>query len=330
MHESKLYKSMRVLYDMELERFFVSRCISKLKTHISSFKTNKTSYQKPTMPEEPRKEDCAKNKYLEWSYFFDQPVVRLLIGLFLGALTGLIVCLVRYAIGYQDQIIQTTLLFALCGIGVTMILVPLYMMIDFFIVSVRYPDQEYNLKYDNYKEELRVYNARLNDYNLYNQHEEERIKREAIEKKRILTYIDTLESVLNDTNDCLERYYDELNIFQNYRYIAAIGCMFEFISLGITDKLEGVDGLYYLIMKELKPHQIEITADEILENLEEYCGSQHTVHYEILEKEKESEAMLQNLLSGDEKQLRKFKKYIEHRRNIISEYDKIVAEYNAE
>ena len=330
MHESKLYKSMQVLYDMELERFFVSRCISKLKTHISSFKTTKITYQKPTMPEEPKKEDCSKNKHFEWSYFVDQPIVRLLIGLALGALAGLVVSIVRYTIGYQDQIIETTLLFALCGICITMVLIPLYMMIDFFIVSIRYPDQEYNLKYDNYKEELRVYNARLNDYNSYNQREEERIKREAIEKKRLLGYIDTLEDLLNNTQTHLERYYEELNIYPNYRYVAAIGCMFEFISLGITDKLEGVDGLYYLVMKELKPHQIEISADEILENLEDYCGNQHTVHYEILEKEKESEAMFKNLLSGEEKCLSSFKEYVDRRRAVITEYDRIIAEYNAE
>lgn len=328
MHDNKLYKSIQILYDMELNRFFISRCISKVKDRAALLNTTKKLYQKPTMPEEPKKEECEKNKFFELSYFVDQPVVRLLIGLVVGALIGLGVCLIRYLLGYQDNILATTVLFALCGIGVTMILIPLYMVIDFFVASIRYPDQDYNLKYDNYKEELKVYNTSLNDYIAHNQREEERVKREALEKKRLDDALTRLQELLKLTDRSLERYYEAVNVFPNYRYIVAIGYMFEFVSIGITDKLEGVDGLYYLIMNELKPYQIELSADDILKDIDSHVGKQRSVYYEILEKEKESDALVRKCFIESGKNKGDFDRYLNSVKASISKYDAFMKDYS--
>lgn len=72
-----------------------------------------------------------------------------------------------------------------------------------------------------------------------------------------------------------------MGLDNKYRNIVPIGYMEEFIRLGISDHLEGVDGLYYLIRRELRDDQLNYTLNEISNKLNILIDSNHQLYSEI-------------------------------------------------
>ena len=58
--------------------------------------------------------------------------------------------------------------------------------------------------------------------------------------------------------------------------------MNEFLRLGIATKLEGADGLYYLIRKELRMDQMQYTMNEISSKLDTLIDKTHELHSDLL------------------------------------------------
>ena len=72
-----------------------------------------------------------------------------------------------------------------------------------------------------------------------------------------------------------------VGIDEKYRNIVPIGYMNEFLRLGIAARLEGADGLYYLIMKELRWEQLQLSLEDLSTKLETVIDNQKSIYYEL-------------------------------------------------
>ncbi|MBQ7574619.1 MAG: hypothetical protein IJT23_10220 [Clostridia bacterium] len=70
----------------------------------------------------------------------------------------------------------------------------------------------------------------------------------------------------------------------------------EFIRLGISRQLEGAQGLYYLIRKELRMDQMQRSLDDISRKLDEIIDNQREIYGEIVKMNNKCENMIQATL----------------------------------
>ena len=108
-----------------------------------------------------------------------------------------------------------------------------------------------------------------------------RVVREKKEKEILIQQRDSLIERKNAATMKLNRYYNTMGIDSKYRNLVPIGYMYEFMRLGIATRLEGANGLYYLVRQELRHDQLNATLDEISRKLDTIIDNQHELYYEI-------------------------------------------------
>lgn len=140
-----------------------------------------------------------------------------------------------------------------------------------------------NAVYSHYSKKNSVYEREISRLEKI---DDKNIENAAIEQeKREIAYLkqeqDKLIKRKNASLKKLREFYDTMGLDNKYRNIVPIGYMEEFIRLGISDHLEGVDGLYYLIRRELRDDQLNYTLNEISNKLNILIDSNHQLYSEI-------------------------------------------------
>lgn len=89
----------------------------------------------------------------------------------------------------------------------------------------------------------------------------------------------------------LKEFYEKININEKFRGILPMSYMAEFIKLGIATKLEGADGLYYLVLKELKDTEFKYS---ITAKLDEAVQKEQSLHKELERMKRTCDIMMLN------------------------------------
>lgn len=89
----------------------------------------------------------------------------------------------------------------------------------------------------------------------------------------------------------LDEFYEKININEKFRGILPMSYMAEFIKLGIATKLEGADGLYYLVLKELKDTEFKYS---ITAKLDEAVQKEQSLHKELERMKRTCDIMMLN------------------------------------
>lgn len=148
----------------------------------------------------------------------------------------------------------------------------------------------YNAEYRSYEKRLADYeknrdlwisqneerkNAYANELNAYNVALTEYKQEQYIEKSKI-------ESAEYALQAALQQLYDINVIFPKYRNLVAISMIYEYLSSGRCDRLDGPDGAYNLYEIELRQNIIIGQLSSIVENLNQIRNNQFTLYNEIV------------------------------------------------
>ncbi len=110
-----------------------------------------------------------------------------------------------------------------------------------------------------------------------------RLKREKMQKALLTAQRDKLMRRRSEAQNKLAGFYNSCGIDSNYRNLVPIGYMNDFIRLGISKRLEGSDGLYYLIRHELRMDQLQYTLEEISYKLDTIIDRQSRIYSDLSE-----------------------------------------------
>ena len=90
-----------------------------------------------------------------------------------------------------------------------------------------------------------------------------------------------LQAKLQESNTQLQKFYNIAGIDQTYRNIYPIGYMYELTRLGISNKLNGTDGLYYLVRQELRYDAFHYQLQEISNKLDVIIDQNKAIYSEL-------------------------------------------------
>ncbi|MBQ4569921.1 MAG: hypothetical protein IJA62_07735 [Ruminococcus sp.] len=262
-----LKKGIAILYDMEMNNYLMTRAIEKLNYKISGLGYS----QKINAPRKESGDYCTVTVGVAGG------VIGAVLGLIIGLLSG---CLSDSPFFIFDRmgeviknILKTMLICAVVGLVLGLII---GLFIDIF--EGRAAKREY-------KESMREYYQQVNDDN----------NRVALEKQQVNYLVkqrDALKYKLSQSKQILNQFYNRMNIAANYRNLVPIGYMNEFIRLGIATKLEGTDGLYYLVRNELRADQFYHTLEEISGKLDVIIDQNNRMYAELINTNKKVDNLI--------------------------------------
>lgn len=135
-----------------------------------------------------------------------------------------------------------------------------------------------------------------NEYqNALNEYGKENSKQKGI-RCALMQQKDDLVTRRNEAKNKLEQFYDLAGIDEKYRNLIAIGYMKDFLSLSICTKLEGTDGLYYMIRKELRWDTLETSLSRISSQLDRSIATERAILDNLHEYQRRSEEMISRVL----------------------------------
>lgn len=297
MSEGGLQQGISILYDMEANNYQMTVAISRLNRGIARLgEANK--FYKPRL-----KENTV--------HVSDYAISMGIGGAILGAIIGLIVGFVvgNGFFNTVNKIFEYVIKIGLSGgIAGTIIGVVLGS------TAFNHEDERLN---NEFQKSQKVYEKNVAG-------DKRRVQAELRLQKELISQRDLLETRLYDAQDTLDDFYDTIGIDQNYRNIIPIGYMYDYIRLGIATKLEGTDGLNYLIRQELRQDQMQYTLNEILQKLDAIIDNQSNLYGELQQIRKSGEALVQMTVESVKIAAQNKQKLAE-----ISEQTSIVA-YNSE
>lgn len=142
------------------------------------------------------------------------------------------------------------------------------------------------------------FNREVSMFNYYVNLDRDRVSRELYEQKILTDKRMLLENQKQNSLLKLQQFKNMSGIDKKFCNIVALGYMNEFINLGISTKLEGADGLYYLILQELRWDQMMLTMEEISAKLDEVIDNQRMLHMDLVEMNQKSSKMIGELMNG--------------------------------
>lgn len=264
---SVLKKNVAILYDMEVNNYLVTRCMMELDREIEALG------RKKNIP--PPKRLASKISY------FDLMEPLGLVGCFVGAIAG-VVYGISAANGFLGAIFWAFIygvLFLAAGaiLGGALAITIVHVRI---LRESKSNDAEYEKSKKTHKQAV----AR----------DEERVKRELLEKDYLIHQRTILQTRLNEANEKLEIFYNKVNIAKDYRNLIAIGYINEFLSLGISTHFEGADGLYYLVRNEIRWDQLQLTMWDICTKLDNIIDRQSRIYDKLCSMNDKCERILRN------------------------------------
>ena len=247
MEDNRLQKGIAILYDMEKNNYLMTRAISQLNHRINKLGLRKT-FRVPS------------KKHVGFE-FADLLGLLWIPGIIVGAIVGFFIALdqlrglfVNILVGGALGLIGSILLSFIIG----------------YAVYLR----------ENGEAE-RQYNEYCQEYNNLIKSDKLRVIDELYQKEYLIEQRDMLISQKSKSESLLNSFYEVIGIDTAYRNIVPIGYMYEYSRLGISRKLEGADGLYYLIRQELRAEQLIYTLQEISEKLDTIIDQQREIYREL-------------------------------------------------
>lgn len=267
MTEANLKKTISILYDMELNNYYMTQAISQLAVNINSLgKSNRIA--------KPEKESAGS------------PFFYAVGGFIFGAISviyGIIEFIKNFRLLYLITIIPTLIIYFAIGAAIG---AAIGFVIDLFGMASE--KRRANARYDS---ALVKYEKALAD-------DKKRVEREKVNSNKLYHEYLVLKERKSEAERQLQNFYIQAGIDSRFRNIVAMGYMNEFINLGISRKLEGADGLYYLIMQELRWDQMQYTLEEISSKLDAVIDNQRLIHSDLKKMNRESKYMIDRVVRG--------------------------------
>ena len=262
MDKVTLKRGIEILYDMELNNYLMTKMISQIDYKIS--KLGHKNYFDP--PSEPH-ESSVGNEWIASMAKF---------GLFLGGIVG-------GAVGCSEGIfdgIGGLLVGCIVGIFIGLIIGA---SIAFSVNSQEDSNrqQEYEKAYTAYERAIETDNNRV-QRELRKKGILIKIKSELVERRKL-------------SQKKLTQFYDYMNIDKDYRNLLSMAYMNDFIRSEITTKLEGVDGLYYLIRKELRYDLMQLTLEDISLKLDSIIDNQSKIYRALCDMNDKSQQLISSI-----------------------------------
>lgn len=258
--QKNLPRCISMLYDMELNQYLMTRAALLLSEKIDSLGRPKNI----AAPKKQEDNDPVVSSVLLSILFV--VIICALIAAVLGAIGGAIIA--KGFFGKVFRFFGEALVFAIYGAGVGVIVGPIVT-----VIMRRREEKARNAKFENDKANYqKALTADANRIKLENK------QKELLQNQRRLIY-----QRMDEAAKKLRRFYAVCNIDGDYRNLVSVGYMHEFIRLGVSKQLYGVNGLYYLIRKELRADQLQHTLDEISYKLDTIIDNQSKVYTEIVD-----------------------------------------------
>lgn len=298
MANANLKKAISILYDMELNDYYMSRTIDELNNRIDNL-----GYRK--------KVAAPVYKTNEFKFRYVRNV-------------AIVVGVLFIIISVPDQVLSESTLF---GKIMTAIF---YTPFAFIVTSIIYGIPlgllfGLIIKLKN-KSGIKIANERIEEeYNKKLKTSNDNYELEIARKNILIKNRDSLIERRKKSAATLRQLYAKSGIDEKFRNIIAMGYMNEFITLGISDKLSGSDGLYYLILQELRWDDMKYTMNEISRKLDTIIDNQRALREDLIDMNKKSTRMINTLIDG----VNKVNSSIERTNNNISEL-KAIEIYNGD
>lgn len=261
MEDNRLQKGIAILYDMEKNNYLMTRAISQLNQTI------KTLGSKKNIAPPVEKKESFMDIFLEllWSMG-----ILIIFGGIIGAISGVVYSFSRgILVGIMSSIFSGICFGIVGGIVGLAIALILSLILGYMSFSRKTAENQRS-----YEEAYQKYNALV-------QSDNQRVSEEIKQKKHLREQRDLLVARKIKSVSLLNSFYETIGIDAAYRNIVPIGYMYEFSRLGISRKLEGADGLYYLIMQELRADELKYTLQEISEKLDMIIDQQREIYREL-------------------------------------------------
>lgn len=255
MNNAELKKKISVLYDMELNNYLMNEMISRLEDRIDSLgkKRNIAAPQK-----------AGKDSDL----LIGSMGTGALIFAIIGAVWGLIYNFV-FEEGFFSKVLGFFFYPFTCGAAGVFIGGVLGLIVG--LILLHFDKKEIEKAY---KKECFEHSEALKKDSL-------RVEHEKREKEILIQQRDLLIKRKSEATIKLKSFYSLSGIDSHYRNLVPIGYMNEFIRLGISNHLEGADGLYYLVRKELRADRFQCSLDEISYKLDDIIDRQREIYGEL-------------------------------------------------
>ncbi len=254
MADNNLKEGISILYDMEQNNYLMSCSIDRLNSEISRLGIPKT-FAKP------------KKEYNNFSVFES---IYAFIG-FGGILGGIIGAVWGF---FSETGFFVKLFSAVGGLITVGLIGGIVGAVIGLIVGISLKSSANKDIENNYKIACNNYDAAVSNDHL-------RVKRELAERNVLISMRNDLINRKNEATNKLRGYYSTMGIDGDFRNLIPIGYMYEFLRLGIANKLDGADGLYYLVMQELRHDELQLTMEEISSKLDLLLENQHRVYREL-------------------------------------------------
>lgn len=255
MQQNKLCTGISILYEMEQNNYLMTRAVSQIDQKASQLGHSR-QFKKPPFPNVE-------------TYFLNILTVTAIVCAVVGVILGII-----ESISFDDGGIIYRFFISVLG---TLIFAAIGAVIGFFITvvicSIIYIVNHKKAK-EEYQWELKFYNNKV-------EFDQIRVRDELTQKNRLLKEKELLVLRLYESKTRLDNFYNIMSIDREFRSLIAIGYMDKFIKLGISTKLTGADGLYYLIMQELDKELIKLSLLEISAKLDTLIDNQNRLYGEI-------------------------------------------------
>lgn len=267
---NKLKQAVNILFDMEMHLYMMSIAYNSLTEEINSLgfkrKLSKPQKQKPNLEKEK-------------TFFYGSVFYTAIAGI----VAGIIYCICDFLSLKELSLLiilfspLALILYVAAGAILGALSGALVGSITWIISFLK----KRSLLKKQFKKDLEEYAKKL-------KLDEERVKAEFDQKSALELQRLGIAIRYHESKEVLEEFYNQVGIDEKFQSIGAIGIMQEFIRLGISSKLYGVDGLYYLILQEYKYINIIGKLDHICKKLDEISNGISQMHDSIDEMNRKS------------------------------------------
>lgn len=258
-----LKNGISILYDLELNNYFMTCVIKKIKQVDSKLCKEKT---------------IAKKSRIANSYSIGE-CIGITMGICgcLGLVAGIVLAILdckKFTFDYSLLSLIQPVVLVLLGAIVGALACGIAGIVIGLIIGIIGKCVE--------QKNVNAYNKNIEyEYSKEVKAEKDRIAREAEQRKFLRDQIKIVQNKLNESNNVLTLVYNTVGIDHTFRNLICMGYMDEYIRLGIATKLEGVDGLYYVIKQQLNFDQINANLNIIIDKLDVIIDKQTKIYHAI-------------------------------------------------
>ena len=271
MTQQELKNYILILNDMEQSIYMMTRMIEKIDEENENLRKKEYSF-----PEEPEKAVVKKFNIFR-CIFLENPIAAF--PLLLGGL------LMDLDLGGIVEILGAVL-----GLALYIALLPINIIAGSIYYYYKKPkvEQEQRNSEEKYLNECRQHKDACDKIYLARKNDRERII--ALDEQK-----NSLRKRKTEAESKLKEFYEKIDINEKFRGILPISYMAEFIKLGIATKLEGADGLYYLVLKELKDTEFKYS---ITSKLDEMVQEKQALHKDLERMNRTCDVMFLNTVNN--------------------------------